>query len=169
MPQFTLSVKKSHLKQHAKLKKGQQLNTFYRTSSVAINLHRTPSLNHWTPTAVVLWNTLRVVLFSDSLQNARKVCLWKHTFFTDMQLYIATKTTSGGKMQLVLPTTTQSGEEINWYTWQSPALFPSQVLVISWKICSLLKLKFSFRALEVWEFLLGFYGLFFFRIKNSIT
>lgn len=65
--------KKPHLKQHAKWIKGQQLNT-YGTSSVAINLDRTPSLNHWTLTAEVLWNILQAALFSDSPQNCQE-CL----------------------------------------------------------------------------------------------
>lgn len=137
-----LKMWKNHI--WSSMQNEQKANTFYRTSSEEINWDRTPRLDHWTPTAEVLWNILQAVLFFDSSQNsAREVhtCLWKHIFFTNIQLYLATKTTFGGKMQLVLPTTTQSGNEVNWYTWQSPALFPSQVLVISWKICWLLKLK----------------------------
>lgn len=161
MPQFTLDVEKScvfflnlcqvsnHIQSSMQNEqKASSWNTFCRTSSVAFNMDRTPSLDHWAPTAEVLWNAFQAAPFSDfSLNSARKVHtgLQKHILHIYPIIY-SNKNNSlvllGGKMPLVLPTTTQSYKKVNWYTWQSPALFPRQALVISCQICWLLKLKF---------------------------
>jgi len=109
MPQFTLDVENScgfflnlcqvwnHIRSSTQNEqKGSSWNTFYRTSSADFNTGRAPSLGHWAPTAEVLWNALQTALFSVfSLNSAREVhtCLWKHMFFTYIQLYTATKTT----------------------------------------------------------------------------
>lgn len=188
MPQFTLDVEKSfvfflnlcQVSNHVwsgmqNEQKASSWNTFYRTSSVAFNMDRTLSLDHWAPTVEVLWNALQAVPFSVFVtklcQASAHMSMKTHILHINPIIYSNKNNylvLLGGKMQSVLPTTTQSGKEVNWYTWQSPALFPSQVLVISWKIRWLLKLKFL-RVLEAWEFLLRFYGLFFLLIENSIT
>lgn len=155
--------------------KASRWNSFYRTASVVFNTDRTLSLDHWAPTAEILWNTLQAALFSVfSLNSSREVHVSMKTHI--LHIYPITCSNKNnnlllldGKTQLTLPTTTQLSKVVNRYTWQFPALFPIQVLVISSKICWLLKLKFSSEFSKSGSFCWGFVVWVFFLIENGIT